>query len=180
MAKREKKKPTPETEPRIEESKKPPKFSFPTMQPEQPDRGKEIISWSVTPVKYDKKRGIILALSTIAFVLLVYIAYRDWFWPAMALFLSFISFSSFIFPNHYTVTTTGLLYKNGTSVLFRPWERIKRYKTADDGVYLVMQKTVRTRILGPGIFLYYGDVDRDKLHSLLAEYLPQPQKPAGE
>ncbi len=173
MAKRSNKKAPPRAPapPTVEESKKPPKFSFPTMQQEQTDQGQEIMSWSVTPMKYDRRRGVILGLSTFAFVGLVYFAYRDFFWPSMALLLSVISFSSFIFPNHYKATTTGLLYRNGAAVVFRPWNRITKYKVAEDGVYLVMQKTVRTRILGPGVFLYYGEVDRDKLHEVLSSHI---------
>lgn len=173
MAKRSSKKPQPKAPaPPAEESKKPPRFAFPTTRQDQPDQGEEIMSWSVTPLKYDQKRGLILGLSTLAFVALVFIAYRDWFWPSIALLLSVVSFSSFIFPNHYKVTTTGLLYRNGAAVVFRPWERITRYKQAEDGVYLVMQKTVRTRILGPGVFVYYGEVDRTRLHEVLSRYLP--------
>jgi hypothetical protein len=183
MAKRSNKKPLPKTpSPPVEESRKPSKFAFPTMQQEQADQGEEIMSWSVTPLKYDRRRGVILGLSTFAFVALVYFAYRDFFWPSMALILSVISFSSFIFPNHYKVTTTGLLYRNGAAVVFRPWTRITKFKEADDGVYLVTQKTVRTRILGPGVFLYYGEVDRTRLHEILTRYIPkaEPQIPESD
>lgn len=176
MAKRSTKKVSPKapTQP-AEDSRKPPKFAFPTTRQEQPDQGEEIMGWSVTPMKYDRRRGYILGMSTIAFVILVYIAYRDFFWPGMALLLSMISFSSFIFPNHYKVTTKGLLYRNGAAVVFRPWNRVARYKAADDGVYLVMHKTVRTRILGPGVFLYYGEVDRARLHDVLSRFIPRAE-----
>ncbi len=176
MAKPSNKKPhTKTSSPPAEESRKPPKFAFPTMRQEQPDQGEEIMSWSVTPMMYDRRRAVILGLSTLAFVLLVFIAYSDFFWPGVALVLSLVSFSSFIFPNHYKLTTTGLLYRNGAAVVFRPWDRIARYRQAADGVYLVMHKTVRTRILGPGVFLYYGEVDRALLHEVLRRQLPPPE-----
>ena len=127
------------------------------------DHGDELLSWAVTPVLYDRKKGVILVGSILAFVALVYYSYRDWYWPTITLLLLVFSSSSFLFPNNYSLTSKGVVFRNGVTATFKPWSAFSRYKVANDGVYLTLEKTIRTRILGPGLFLYFGEADKERI-----------------
>jgi hypothetical protein len=142
----------------------------------QTNHGEELLSWTVTPVMRDRRKGAILAASLLAFAGLVYFGYRDWFWPVVALVISTMSFSSFLLPNTYSLTTKGLRFKNGVSEIFRPWKNFSRYKITGDGIYLVHQKTVRTRLLGAGIFMYFGDNNEEQVTAIVEANMSQESK----
>jgi len=134
--------------------------------------GEDILAWSVVPMKREPQKAKILIGSTLVFLLLVYyVSYWDLMWVIVAALLLVASFSSFLFPARYRLTTKGVEQKAGLSNVFKPWDTFIKAVKYKDGILLSHGRSRLRNRLNPGLFLYFGDNNSEEVLRVVEQYL---------
>jgi hypothetical protein len=140
-----------------------------------PDLGEEIISWRAWPLVEQKRKAVILIVSTIAFAVLIRIIF-DWYSMLLALGISFIAYSGFVVPSSYTIAEYGIKYHNWITHATRLWDDFADYQVFSDGIQLnYYRQRVRDRLLR-GIFVYYGSEDPEQIRTLIEGVMASDQE----
>jgi len=138
----------------------PPKASNP--------QGTDLLKWTVTPFRQEKKKGIIFALSCLAFLALLYILYREIIWVVLAVAVLVGAYSSHIFPSHYRLTTEGVAIKSLFHGTFKTWSQYTNIRKHPDGVFLVHGIGKKSKL---GQFIYFGDRTPAEVVAVVEKYI---------
>lgn len=167
MAKASGKKPEKETKPQAKPASRPEKSKFAL------DMGKELITWSAVPLLQQKRKGIIFAVSTLLFAGLVWYS-SSLVYAVVAIVVSLGASASFALPTTYRLSENGIEMRSPSTATVRKWLVFKNYHLASDGVQLVYhQRSLRDRA-SRGIFMYFGDVDQEKVKLIIADHIEKP------
>lgn len=137
------------------------------------DMGKELITWSVVPLLHQKSKGVIFALSTLVFAGLVWYS-SSLAYALVAIAVSLGASASFALPTTYHLFENGMEIRSAATSTVRKWLVFKNYHLVSDGVQLVYhQRSLRDRA-SRGLFMYFGDVDREKVKGIIADHIEKP------
>ena len=138
------------------------------------DMGKELITWSVVPLLHQKSKGVIFALSTLVFAGLVWYSSQSLSYALVAIAVSLGASASFAMPTTYRLFENGIEMRTAATSTVRKWLVFKNYHLVSDGVQLVYhQRSLRDRA-SRGLFMYFGDVDREKVKGIIADHIEKP------
>jgi len=144
-------------------------------EPPKPDssRGEELVAWTVRPMQSEPRKAKIFVASTVAFLALVYFAYRELLWVVFTAFVIVTAFNSFVFPSRYRLTTLGVEQKAGLINTFKPWSSIAGVAKFKDGVQLNHGRGKMRNRLNPGMFVYFGEDNSSEILRIVEQYVNQ-------
>lgn len=138
-------------------------------------QGKILLSWRVHPLMQQKRKGLILTLSSLGFLALIASSY-EFAYVVVSAVMIIGAFGSFVLPSNYILTDQGIRFQNGMNNLERKWSAFGRYQVYPDGIQLLYKgKGLRERVLR-GIFVYYGD-QPDKVKEIIKEQMTPKEEP---
>ncbi len=137
------------------------------------DLGAELFSWTLIPIQYQQKRGIIFLAATFAFAGLVWWS-SSLVYAVVALVISIGASASFVFPTTYRLCEYGVEVRNMGNRTSRKWAMFQKYFLADDGFLLAYYPRRKKEKTARGLFFYFGDVDRERVLAILDSHIDQP------
>jgi hypothetical protein len=135
----------------------------------------EIMKWTATPFREEPKKGAIFGVSCLVFLALLYVLYREIIWVVLAVGVLTVTYSSYIFPSHYRLTTAGVEVKSLLQKTVRAWPQYTGMRKHRDGVFLVYGIGNKSKL---GHFLYFADRQPEEVLAVIGRFITMNE--AGE
>ena len=94
------------------------------------------LTWKVHPFKESVKTSVIVIAIIILICGIVYIIFRQIFWPILSFVFLFLSLTSFFFPTTFYLDEKGVKVKRAITTITRPWSAFRGFYWDKNGVQL--------------------------------------------
>lgn len=120
------------------------------------------LEWSSHLMSQYPAKGVILAIVTVLFCVLMWILFEHWLYPVLTAIILFLSTMKFYFPMRYRLDADGVRRWHAGFEKFRPWSDFRNIYVHRDGLFLAPFEKPSRLDSFRGLYLTYRD-NRDEV-----------------
>lgn len=120
------------------------------------------LEWSSHLMSQYPAKGVILAIVTVLFCVLMWILFEHWLYPVLTAIILFLSTMKFYFPMRYRLDADGVRRWHVGFEKFRPWSDFRNIYVHRDGLFLAPFEKPSRLDSFRGLYLTYRD-NRDEV-----------------